>query len=208
MKFEIKIIENERIISKRIIKALIPEVDSFMKKAVAKVKTELPVVLRNAIIGSDTYNQLIGGKLRLELGIPDPITKIDGLINTWISNVNVNYIKPTVIGSDKIYAFFSVGLVRSDYSDVLGTDYALVYDRKGYDLPWLAWLLFEGTKPIISTHKVVFTRGGRTGGAVMRKQGSWSVPLAYAGTAEDNWITRAIDAAAPQIEDLLKGVFK
>jgi hypothetical protein len=208
MKFEIEIKENERQISKKILKALIPEVDKFMKKAVSEVKKDLPIILRNAIMSSETYYALVGGKLRFELGIPDSISKLDALISIWTNDVNVTYVKPTLIGSDKIFAFFSVGLVQSDYSDVLGTNYAQVYDKKGYYLPWLQWLLFEGTKPLISTHKVVFTRGGRTGGAIMRKPGSWSIPIAYAGTATDNWITRAIDNSSPQIEDLLKRIFK
>lgn len=208
MKFNIEIKESEKTIAKRIIKALIPEVDAFMKKSIEKVKKELPPILKNAIISSNTYNDIVSGKLRLELGIPDALTKLDGLIDIWTTNIDARYIKPVTIGADKIYSFFSIGLVRSDYSDVLGTDYALVYDRSGYSLPWLQWLLFEGTRPIVSTHKVVFMRGGRTGGAIMRRPGSWSVPIAHAGTATDNWITRAIDSAEPQIIDLLQGTFK
>lgn len=208
MKFNIEIKESEKTIAKRIIKALIPEVDAFMKKSIEKVKKELPPILKNAIISSNTYNDIVSGKLRLELGIPDALTKLDGLIDIWTTNIDARYIKPVTIGADKIYSFISVGLVKSDYSDVLGTDYALVYDRKGYSLPWLQWLLFEGTRPIVSTHKVVFMRGGRTGGAIMRRPGSWSVPIAHAGTATDNWITRAIDSAEPQIIDLLQGTFK
>lgn len=208
MKFEIEIKESDKLITKRIIKALIPEVDAFMKKSLEKIKKELPPILQNAIISSNTYNDIVSGKLRLELGIPDALTKLDGLIDIWTTNIDARYIKPVTIGADKIYSFISVGLVKSDYSDVLGTDYALVYDRKGYSLPWLQWLLFEGTRPIVSTHKVVFMRGGRTGGAIMRRPGSWSVPIAHAGTATDNWITRAIDSAEPQIIDLLQGTFK
>lgn len=209
MQFSIQIIETDKQISQKMIKALIPEADKFMRKCSQQTQKQLPGILRQAIMSSPTYAELIGGKLRYELGIPDPIPKLEGLITIWTDNIDVNYVKPTMIGSDKIFAFFSVSLVRSDYTDVLGSNYALVYDQKGgYNLPWLQWLLFNGTQPIISTAKVKFGKGGRTGGAIMVSGGSWSVPLAHAGSQEDNWITRAIDQASPEIENFLKGIFK
>ena len=38
-------------------------------------------------------------------------------------------------------------------------------------------------------------------------QKSWKVPSEFSGTINDNWITRAIDQATPEIEKMLDGAF-
>lgn len=67
---------------------------------------------------------------------------------------------------------------------------------RGYQLPWLKWLLVEGTKPIVKNYAVKFgpNKSSRTGMAVMVNSSSnWSVPSEFAGTISSNWISRAID---------------
>ena len=103
-------------------------------------------------------------------------------------------------------------MFKLDFSDVLGTDYASVYDTvRGYSLPWLQWLVFYGNIPIIDDYQVVMvnTRASRTGRAIMRKSGgSWRVPSEFSGTMADNWITRAIESKSAEINSLLERSFK
>lgn len=106
-----------------------------------------------------------------------------------------------------IKSSFSANLIKSDFTDVLGADAALVQDNiRGYSLPWLEWLLLEGNRTIIPTQSVVIGPNprSRTGMAIMREstQG-WNVPSEFAGTINDNWITRAIDDAAQDVNNLL-----
>jgi hypothetical protein len=102
----------------------------------------------------------------------------------------------------------TIEAIRADYADVLALpDSTLITPEHGYVLPWLQWLLLEGNKTIIEHFKVQFGSWGRTGGAIMRKGGSWHVPPEHAGTINDNFITRAIAQIEPQLVETIKNVF-
>jgi hypothetical protein len=49
---------------------------------------------------------------------------------------------------------------------------------------------------------------GRSRGGVMDKGGSWRVPPAYSGTADDNFITRAFEGKSKQIQKLVQKHFR
>lgn len=210
MEFSLKILESNKEIQNRIAKALLPAVSKYMNSIMILLKKELPVVLYSAIVNSPEYPEILRGRLRYEFGIPSPARKLSGLLEIWTENVNVMYTQPTIASSTgNISAKLNVGLVKADYSDVLGTNYAEVYDVvNGYTLPWLKWLLLDGSVPIIKDHFVVIgpNRRSRTGMAVMRQDTnkSWSVPKQYAGTQRDNWITRAIFSSRTEIQQVLE----
>ena len=83
---------------------------------------------------------------------------------------------------------------------------------KGTDLNWLEWLLLFGNKTIIRDYVVEFGDNprSRTGRAVMKgvKSGKWGVPPEFAGTKNNNWITRAIESADSEINSILKEATK
>lgn len=210
MQLSIKILENSNQITQDILQALLPQVVSFMDNGIQKVKNNLSNLIKNAIINTPEYSSLLNGKLMYEFGIPDSSSKLASLIEIWSTNIQYSYTKPKITGN-QIKSHFSAGCIRIDFADVLYTDYALVIDsRRGYSLPWLEWLLLDGTKTIVSRHEVVIgsNQFSRTGNALMRSsQKSWKVPSEFAGTSRDNWITRAIDTVSNQIEDLLQRSF-
>lgn len=210
MKINLKILESDQQINKAILDALLPEVTTFMNNGISIIKKELPVILQNAIINTPEYASLLNGKLKYEFGIPDSNIKLDNLINAWIENIRYPYMKPTIVGN-KIKSTFEVHAVRVDFAEVLYTDDALVIDAiRGYNLPWLEWLLLEGNKTIISKQEVVIgpNKFSRTGNALMRNSNkSWKVPSEFSGTINNNWITRAIDGVESSIESLLNKAF-
>ena len=177
-----------------------------MDKAVQKLKSGISSIIEQAIRNSPEYEAILVGKLKYELGIPDSSVKLEGLIDIWLNNIEFQYNKP-IISNNKIKSSFSVNMIRTDFSDVLSTDFAKVIDTvRSYELPWLQWLLLDGSKTIISDYEVLFgqNKASRTGLAIMTpSNNSWKVPSSYSGTIDNNWITRAIDSVSPQIEELL-----
>jgi hypothetical protein len=128
-----------------------------------------------------------------------------------MSNIVYQYDKPRV-ASKGLYSKFSAKMIRSNFDDVLSTEFSIVRDnQRGYELPWLKWLLLDGTKSLVDNYGVVFgpSKYSRTGYAIMRSGSrSWGIPNEFAGTQNDNWITRAIDGASPEIINLLNRSFK
>lgn len=210
MNINLKIIETDQQINKEILNALLPEVTNFMNNGVNLIKKELPTLLQNAIVNTPEYSSILNGKLKYEFGIPDSNIKLNNLVDLWIENIKYPYMKPTIIGN-KIKSSFEVNAVRVDFAEVLYSDDALVIDNiRGYNLPWLEWLLLEGNKTIISKQEVVIgpNKFSRTGNALMRDSNkSWKVPSEFSGTVTNNWITRAIDGVEGNIQSLLDRAF-
>ena len=210
MNFSIQILETQEEISKSILKALLPQITDYMDKGINIVKTELPEIIKLSILASPEYDSILAGSLKYEFGIIDSSSKLNGLINIWTNNLVINYDRPKISGS-QIKSKFSANMITSNYTDVLGTDYAVMTDEsRGYSLPWLQWLLLDGNQTIIDSSSIVFgnNKFSRTGYAIMVPGGGWKVPAAFAGTANDNWITRAITNASSQIISLLNKAFQ
>lgn len=206
MLFKIKLLESDKQISQNILVALLPETSKYLKDVIKYLQANLPSVVRSVIINTPEYESILNGQLKYEFGIPDSSTKLAGLIDLWSKNIKINY-SPPIISGNKIKGSFSANMVRVDFTDVLYTDYAVVYDSlRGYTLPWLEWLVLEGNKTIIKNQTVILgpNKASRTGYAVMKDSiQSWKVPSQYAGTVSNNWITRAIDNAESNINTII-----
>ena len=207
----IKVAETEGQIVKGILNSFLPEITRDFNRAATTLKKTLPNLIRKIVMGSPEYYSLIAGQLRPELGIPDPEDKIAGLINSWSSNIDFKFKPPKIVGY-KLVASVNASMFKADFSEVINTPNAKVYDTiRGYELPWLSWLVFYGNIPIITDYVVEYGASprSRTGEAVMRNiGGSWSVPPSYSGTIANNWITRAIETNSTVIESLLNRVFR
>lgn len=81
-----------------------------------------------------------------------------------------------------------------------------VITDEGQDLHWLSWLLMEGFKVIVVGYKFNFKRAGRSQGGYMNKGGVWRIPPQYAGTPNDNFVTRALNN--PSNEEEIADIFK
>ena len=72
-------------------------------------------------------------------------------------------------------------------------------DKTTVNLDWLNWILTRGDEIIVSKFRFEPESGrGRTGRGRMKKGGSWRVSPQYAGTEDDNFITRALSDKALQ----------
>jgi hypothetical protein len=211
MKIFIKLLDSNSEIYKKILTGLLPQIDKYMNRAVKDIQSNISPIIQSAIRNSPEYESILLGQLKYELGIPNPAINLEGLINIWTNSIEFSYNRP-IISNNKIKSSFSVNMIRADFSDVLSTDFAIVVDTvRGYDLPWLKWLLLDGTKTIVQDYEVLFgqNNASRTGFAIMTPSNrSWKVPSQYSGTISDNWITRAIDDASPQIQDVLDRAFQ
>jgi hypothetical protein len=81
-----------------------------------------------------------------------------------------------------------------------------------FNIDWLKWLLTSGAEPVIFGYRVKFGNfpTSRTGQAIMvpKNGGAWGVPAEFAGTANDNWITRNLDLFRPKIEEIINSMMK
>jgi hypothetical protein len=76
----------------------------------------------------------------------------------------------------------------------------------GGSIPWLKWLLTLGDTIIIANFGVKYGPFGRTGKAHMTQTSRpFKVNSLFSGTADNNFITRALSNSSAQIKQAIRG---
>ena len=194
---------------KKLEQLIVKDVQKYTKKNItpmlAIVMIELSDAIRDIVETTNVWQDFRNhGPLWKRLGGGNLDIKLAGIVDHWAASISMTQSSRS-IGNERatVYTFTAI---KSDYSDVISLPEAyfdsesnLPGDRKGKitRIPWLEWLLKEGREYVV--RKFVFTdklesdksRGG--GLMIPKKAGGWRVPIEYAGTVDDNFLTRALD---------------
>lgn len=194
------------------------------------IKKKAPGILKYAqnavgyyIRNSPTVQDLLNSKLRVDMGLSseDADRAVDDIITHIKSQVHVEYKKSN--RRDSIYAVEITLLSNSlFYKNINAGTYesfgyyaqSSKYNPSGrpFEIPWLEWLMTRGTQVINEDYYVWYKPGyGRSGGGVMLNKNKlrggakvFRIDPEHAGTIDDNFVTRAINAARPEIEDYIR----
>jgi hypothetical protein len=170
-----------------------------------RIQDPLQQIVRESIMSTPEYRSLHGGKLQGELGVTSPSTRVEAVINTWVSHIFVE----AKVARDPLLSIH-IGFLEVGYGDVLSLPEAS-YDYEGGTIPWLQWLLLEGDKRIVRNYEFSpITRNSRTGLGIMipSDRRGWQVPPEFSGTESNNFATRAFDGVDTKIEKIVKSVIK
>lgn len=207
MNISLKLLDNDKAIQAKILDALAQQLKGGFTKAAARIKKQLQIMVKDAIESQPEYNSLLSGQLRDELGIPNPTTRVNAIVDTWSNNVEV-VTKPVAVAGSQIKGGLSIGMIKEDYGDVLGMDEATIEDRQtGSVIPWLYWLLLGGGGILVKDYaiKIGPSKRSRTGNAVMVKSlKNWRMPSQFVGVADNNWVYRAISQLDSKIETMMQ----
>ena len=194
-------------------KDVVKEITNRLKKEADKIKVtitdQLRQMIRESLVATPEYQSIVQGKLRAELGIPNSSARIISIIDTWVNNIVVK-----VKSSKSAFLEIEIGMIQSDYGDVLSlpaAEYTYSSQRGGGTIPWLKWLLLEGDKRIVARYEFSNNpRGSRTGMGIMiaKDKGAWQVPAQFSGTAVNNFATRAFNNIDNKIDKIVETVIK
>lgn len=202
----LRIVETQSQINKALLSALLPQVETYFKKSFDKVSSQIQTLIIDSIKSAPEYEALVSGRLKAEFGLPDSDSRVSNILEFW-NNIQVKYEPVKIRNNTKLSGNFTISMIKSDYSDVISLGASTFVTEKGSELNWLEWLLLFGNKTIIKDYEVELGPNprSRTGLAIMRGviSGKWSVPSEFAGTMNNNWITRSIDSIDSQINKLL-----
>lgn len=195
MKLSMTILDSDAKIRTSILDALTSLLNQAIDKAIPQIKTEIIKALEDSLKQEPEYQSLKSGKLRIDFGIPDT-SVVDSLVSklantTQVQKKNIKSTNNGLSGGLEITAIESETI-----SGLIADPNAIVQDSsRGYDLPWLEWLLLGGNSVIVKDYNVKYGSypGSRTGDGIMvDSEGSWRVPAEFSGTSKNNWTTRAI----------------
>lgn len=206
IKASINLLESDATIRKLILEAMASEVSVIINKSIPSINNDIKVLLENSIKSQPEYDSLKNGQLRYEFGISNP-DLVDRVIDAIVTNGKINQTKIKITNIGLSGGFIYNILDEATVDGLLFTDIASSIDDSGYSLPWLEWLLYSGTRPIVRNYSVKFgpNARSRSGMAVMvRSNNNWAVPAQFAGTASNNWLTRALDNIDDDINQIIQ----
>lgn len=177
-------------------------------RAIPHLESVLPAEIKQRIQSSNVIEALQNDNLRYDLGIlPEEAIAIANKIPDIIAKAV--QVRITIPQDNKISLI--VEMVKDSYDDILSipeASFIQTYTNKEpKEIKWLDWLLTKGNTIVVADYCVWYTPGNpnsRSGGAVMAKPGSFRIPPAYAGTLNDNFITRALEGIEEFIFEEIK----
>jgi len=196
-------LESNAELEKRIRKGLAEDINKAIRSRIPQLESQLEPIFRSALRDSPEVNSLSNGLLRAEFGLEnDPSNAI---VEAVVSSLTVQWVK---INPSNFSGGVTISLQPSDFANLLSLPEGK-QEIKGGSLPWLSWLLTLGDEIIITGYGVEFGSfpTTRTGEAKMStKFAPYKVNSAFSGTIDDNFVTRAIDRVAVEVQNVIRRI--
>lgn len=185
-------------IKQKIVTSLRSSVEVVFRRAGPKIEKRIVSISPELFKQTDTYESLVGGSLNHEFGFEmgTAQTKVDAVLEAISQIIQVRITTPIVEG-ERLQGSIEVFLDPFELETVFSMEEAQIETEKGATLNWLEWLLSRGNEIIIGDYFYLaipspYSRSG-VGIMVKNKVGkTYKVNSSYAGTLDDNWITRSL----------------
>lgn len=213
MRFNIQLAESDSEITRIILQAIQDRLNKRLSSITTSLIPKIKTIVADALRSEPEYASLTNGKLKYEFGI-DNSSAVDNIITKLVNTIELDT-QPIKSSSRSLSGGFTLRMMKSDdLNGVIADPDAFVNDqRRGYQLPWLEWLLLRGNNTIVSNYEVKIGSSpySRTGNAIMvASTSNWRVPTEFVGTSSNNWTTRAIASSesviAKTIEQAIKDI--
>jgi hypothetical protein len=205
----LKLIDSPIQIQRNINRVLADHVNQMVIKGKGKLLSRVKPLIANWILEQPEVGSLLdgsSGSLASQVGIPQGHNQsvVDHLVSSIVASTNIK-IQP--FDAKLTRGRLDLNFQPSDFSNLLEAGFFEVLTKKGIKLEWLRWLLQEGSKPIIIGYEYVPSSGkGRSNSGTMRAGVAWRIQPSFAGTPENNFITRAFSRREKDIEKLFAQV--
>lgn len=188
-----------------LIKATARVVRYRLRKAIDQAIDPCKKTFKKSLENSREYRG-ISNELVPDFGLVDPDANRTAIVNEVVQGLSI---RPKTVRSSQgdVTDFGGLEIViLPSYLlfELVSMDFASFTSEKGNLVNWLYWLLFTGNAIAIADYEVAYGDVGRTGQAIMIKSGSFRVPQQFAGTPENNWITRAANNSLPRIRNIIE----
>jgi|688.fasta_scaffold865267_2 hypothetical protein len=209
MNIKLTILESDGQIAQSIVSALKPQVETLVNKSIKTLQNDIQQDFESALKSEPEYESLKSGRLKYEFGLPQDVN-IDEVVSIMSNSIKIQ-VTPSM-NPTRINMGITISIFDKSGEPAISSDNAFMTDEKrGYSLPWLEWLLFKGTRPLVKnfTVKIGPNKFSRTGMALMIDSNkNWKVPSEFAGSPSNNWATRALDKIEDKIKDKIGKILR
>jgi hypothetical protein len=204
MSITIKLLDSVRSIENKVNTAIAEQANSLINRSNTKAKSEIYAFVERCIVEQPEIASLKAGgqgSLAAQFGIPV------GQESSVTDSIVAAIVAATKVGISRfnrnLQGKIEISFQPADFTNLLALPTGSVHTELGVKLDWLHWLLQEGSRIIIVGYEYVSNSSGRSRGGVMKTGESWRVPTQFAGTAGDNFITRAFSNRENELQNLL-----
>ena len=189
------------------------KIKSLFSGALKEIKTRVREVVKREISNCPEMKSLDGGVLQFDIGLTggQATAIVEGWANAVAGSVNVK-LRPISMGKTTTGGI-TIEIQPEDYSNKLNTELRPIWGDNMDDTSYTALvdslLLAWGDRILIMDYDIEYGSFGRSGGAKMKKKkgGKWGigaglsrVPPQFAGTVENNFITRTLGSDVVQVQ--------
>jgi len=205
-KYTVRIDENEfySAANKEIVKVVGESISFAIRKTRTLFVQEIKTALRQDIVYLELLNY-IDGILYYDVGLANAGQVAEQIVELVASSIELRKLpaRRNDLGG------IGLTVLKDGIQPILSLPMGS-YQSKGGKVDWLDWLLTAGTSEVISGYRVMygFFDTSRTGQAIMVKSKTkgFSIDPDYAGTENDNWITRSLKRVEGNISNLFQKV--
>lgn len=206
MKYSVSLLESDKDIRNAILSALSSDLSRTINKSIPSIGNKIKILVKKALQNEPEYQSLKNGQLRREFGIENT-SNVDIVIDKLVETLVIDS-KAITINSQGLSGGLRITMIPSNFDGVVGSEESMVIDSvRGYSLPWLEWLLLNGSQIIVRDYEVRVGSNpySRSGDAVMVSSSkNWRVPPEFVGTVTDNWTTRALSTIDNEISKIIQ----
>jgi hypothetical protein len=197
---------NMSINKKELEKAILAEIRNIIRQKIPKLEAELNHNLQNILEKHFLQGlPVIAGQDFNELGIPDIQDRLTSIALSASNDFRIKIFQRSLLN-------INIGILETSYKELLKLPEAIfTYSSKSGSnvLPYLKWLLVEGSTPVISEYDfMVKPDSGRTTGGIMIKTNNWKVPPNLQGTINDNLLTRCLSNIENDLRIMVESTLK
>lgn len=229
VKFGLKLrTKRQKTLERRITKQITDQINKSLRSIQRQLTIGLRKLIKDKIEVSPEYYSLVSATLRGEFGLERPDRALAVIIDVFLQSFQAK-LKLAQVKGNTFFANLSIN-IRVDFERLAdipeGQQEAtnqdvLMHGGEVSLLPWLRWLLLEGTAPLVFDYSISNNDGiGRSGLQFLMTYTpgqNFSISnTSFTGTENNNFLTRAINENSAEIEryirktssDLLRRSFK
>lgn len=208
-----------------LMEALAKELNRELKKLPKKLTKPFQESVANVFRETDIFDSLLYGELRGMFGFPYATENllVGSILTAIKDDLHIEF-SEVFATSASFIGGLNVYVVKKTLQDILqakGAEFDVDLSAKStinsypnllenepitkFNIPWIKWLLLDGDKVQVSNFTFIGGEGkGRSNKGIMaatKNESRWfRLPKEYAGTINDNWITRTLDHYVSRFE--------
>lgn len=185
-----------------IVKEFSVYLDKVITNRLSLIKTKTNEIISKALRESETWRSVESGELQDYFKIPNGSAGLSSLEDEILASTQVDKIPLKATGGN-ISGGLVVNVLSDTFGDITFGDNFVYYTLNGVPVSWMNWLLFEGSRVIYPNAKLIQTTRGII---LVKASDNIQVPARHAGTANNNFVTRALAPLEPKIGQIIEEV--